>query len=242
MLRPERLLGSRLDARPLTRLAAWALMVSCAQPGPTEPALPPLLEVQPALMTLGVSSFYSRLVAGGVLVVDASPLDTALRLQEHERLKLTIESSSGDTEQLWMGRQFVFEGPDPVDQSSLGVSMKPGRSYTELELALPPKRARVSLVSALGIVVGLRMMDARDRSQVERVLASHPAVSVWGRAGGAVVGPVGPILAKLVAAVPVEFGQPVPGDAVFQLQRGDSVRVSYSSQGNPVLTTMSRIP
>jgi len=203
----------------LSAIAMCALWIpSCG--GPTEP---PLRVVNPALDSIWIEPFYSRLSALGVLVVIGAPNDTAFRLADDERLLLTASTSAGDLETFRMGRYICDGGRDCT---GLIISMADG--YLAAELAERIKHLPVRVYSFSSRTASGRVIEWHRVQHVMTELRKVAGVRMVDRdalgCGSCTALP----LSQTLAGLPLDYMVPPrPNDGLLQVATGVTVNVRY---------------
>ncbi|HYC50918.1 MAG TPA: hypothetical protein VEB19_07420 [Gemmatimonadaceae bacterium] len=224
----------RSSARWVTAVAVCAFWGTACR-GSTEP---PLRVANPALDSIWIEPFYTRLSARGVLVVMGAPSDTAFRLADDERLLLAVSTSAGDVETFRMGR-YLCDGSR--DCTGLIVSMEDDYHAGELEERIAHLPVRVYSYSSR--TAGARVTEWHRVQYAIAELRRVSGVRLVDRDALGCGSCTSLPLSQTLAGLPLDYTvTPRPNDGLLQLSRGVTVNIRYEQATGVALERNIPIP
>lgn len=182
----------------------------------------------PQLANTKVDPIFSMMKDSGLVVVSASPVDSLTRPGPYQRLRVSVRSATGDSEEIDLGPVLCGDIGRAYYCSDLGVTMNSGHHATELQPTLDRIGARFWMVSVSGTFAGVWVFDRGRRFAATLALTSQPSVRAVepdfvGWAGS----PSSAAFARMNGALPLDFGPPIRGDGRLQAQAHDTLHLAY---------------
>jgi hypothetical protein len=216
---------------------ATAMLSTCGN------GLGPLVPVNLQIDSLRFDTFYSRAPEAGILAVYAQLADTAARLGPSERIPVSITVEGGDEETLSLEPKVCFL-PGPYSCTLVSIGTKAGRTVDELNAVLPTIPARLWIVGPSRTNAGVRVFDSRKVEDAIRVFRGHSAIASAERDGIGVPGvdPPPHFPSQLLAALPLDYGDPKADDGKVQGQKAALMTIRYTQPDGTVLTRTLALP
>lgn len=241
--RIQRILGlavrmTELALRRAPAVARVAMALACfAWVGSCESPVEPILRMNVALQSLGVSEI-AALRDSGLLVVVGAPQDTNIVLPPSGRLQLDVLTSAADAESFDLSP--ILCDDFYLACHEIGIVMKDGAHLRDLFSLLNAVPARVSSTAFNG-ELGAAFVFAPERAPtaVEEI-RKHPLVKTAERSQVAAFPP--PRRWGLRGGLPLDFRPVSAHDGALQGQPGDTIRVRYTQPDSSILEFTFAIP
>jgi hypothetical protein len=169
-----------------------------------------------------------------VFGISASPLDTSFRLSEKHRLEVQIEVSSGDREVAVLHRLYCPQRERGYGYlcSQFTIYMKEGHRVADIADRIASIGGRYH-GRALAGEIAFVTMPFPDVAETARRATRWPGVAV-AQVSVSACHPDAYLCghrSHLRKLVPMTLDDPIPGDGIVQVRRGDVVTVTYQQPG-----------
>lgn len=248
---PPSSLMPRPIAPPAILLAA-ALTAACLSASCRGEPLAPDTQTNPWMRTVGVIAKPAGWPAGenslapleeGLLEIRAGPTDSLFRLASGARVRVSVTSSSGDSEEIGLPHDLCWSAPGVAHLcNEIVFSLESGYAIWGLRDSLRTIRARPSQVWWTGELGALTVLDGDVQAALTRVRA-WPHVRSAGLNGVMwVEGPGTWAYAALGSSVALDLAEAVRGNGAVEVQRGGTVTVSYWQPDRTLLSATAVVP
>jgi len=245
----------RLMPRPIAPpalLLAAALTGACLSASCVREPLGPAADTNPWMGTVGaiakpagwpVTDHVLAPLEEGLLEIGAGPADSLFQLASGTRVRVSVTSSSGDSEEVGLRHELCWSAPGAAYVcDEIVFSMDSSHTVWELRDSLRVINARPNIVWWTGEFGALTVLDFDLQAALARVRAwphvrsADPNGVMW------VDGPGAWAHAALGSSVALDLAVAVRGNGVVEVQRGGTVTVSYRQPDGTLLSATAVVP
>lgn len=179
----------------------------------------------------------------GLLEINAGPTDSLFRLAGGARVRVSITTSSGDSEEVGLPHDLCWSAPGAAYLCrEIVFSMDSGRAIWELRDSLRTIHVRPSQVWWTGEFGALTVLDGDVQAALAR-FRSWPRVRSGDMNGVLWIdGPGAWAHAALGSSIALDLAEAVRGNGVVEVRRGGTVTVSYRQPDRTILSAAAGVP
>ncbi len=213
---------------------AVPFVAACERATAPEPAL-----VEFALRELVVDPS-TRWDSTASLIVYAAVVDTLAPLDKNRRVRMSVTTSGGDSEQLGLARLACSE--ESLYCHWISASVRPDANFDAIRRSIEPLGARINLIPLSRLYASVFVFDPVNVPRVALTLARRRDIDVVQADGFATCGFTGcgsavAYRAGLSGGLPfrARTNQPTPFDGHLEIQPGDTIRLAVTQPDGTTL-------